>query len=200
MKKAAIIIFIKNPDLGRVKKRLAQTVGDEAALEVYKQMLDQTLLITKSLSVDKFLYYDREAVTNDNWPDDLYKKNLQSGPTVSARITNAFKEVFDAGYEHVAIIGSDCFDLEERIIRLAFRQLDHFDAVLGPTKDGGSYLFGLTNYQSDVFNVGGWGTPTLSRELQKAIQRSKKSCFLLSELPSITTVEDLTDDLKSLVK
>ena len=79
MKKAAIIIFIKNPDLGRVKKRLAQTVGDEAALEVYKQMLDHTLLITKSLSVDKFLYYDREAVTNDNWPDDLYKKNLQSG-------------------------------------------------------------------------------------------------------------------------
>ncbi len=200
MKKAAIIIFIKNPDLGRVKKRLAQTVGAEAALEVYKQMLAHAQQITKTLSVDKFLYYDREAVSNDAWPDDVYQKRIQKGATMSARIDSAFDDLFRSGYEHVVIIGSDCLDLDERIIRLAFRQLDHFDAVLGPTKDGGTYLLGMTDYQPDVFKVSGWGTPSLSAELLKVIQHNKKTCFLLSELSSITTVEDLNEDLRYSIK
>jgi rSAM/selenodomain-associated transferase 1 len=200
MKKAAIIIFIKNPDLGRVKKRLAKTLGDEIALAVYEQMLAHTQQITKALSVDKFLYYDREAVTNDAWPDDLYQKRLQSGATMATRIDTAFNELFNAGYEHVIIIGSDCIDLDERIIRLAFRQLDHFDTVLGPTKDGGSYLLGTSHYMPDVYKVSGWGTPTLSAILLKTIQQNKKTCFLLSELSSITTVEDLTCDLNQLVR
>jgi rSAM/selenodomain-associated transferase 1 len=200
MKKAAIIIFIKNPDLGRVKKRLAKTLGDEIALAVYEQMLAHTQQITKALSVDKFLYYDREAVTNDAWPDDLYQKRLQSGATMATRIDTAFNELFNAGYEHVIIIGSDCIDLDERIIRLAFRQLDHFDTVLGPTKDGGSYLLGTSHYMPDVYKVSGWGTPTLSAILLKTIQQNKKTCFLLSELSSITTVEDLTCDLNQFVR
>jgi glycosyltransferase A (GT-A) superfamily protein (DUF2064 family) len=189
MKKTAIIIFIK-----------ALTVGDELALEVYKQMLAHTQQITKALSVDKFLYYDRETVSNDAWPDDLYQKRLQTGTTMSARIDAAFAEVFGMGYEHVIIIGSDCLDLDERIIRLAFRQLDHFDSVLGPTTDGGTYLLGMSTYQPAMLKVDGWGTPTLSAELLKANQQSKKTCFLLSELPSITTVDDLSEDLKLLVR
>ncbi|MBW4891663.1 TIGR04282 family arsenosugar biosynthesis glycosyltransferase [Mucilaginibacter sp. HMF5004] len=200
MKKTAIIIFIKNPDLGRVKKRLAQTIGDEIALEVYHQMLAHARQITKALSVDKFLYYDREAVTNDAWPDDVYQKKLQTGATMSLRVDAAFKELFNLGYEHVVIIGSDCLDLDERIIRLAFRQLDHFDTVLGPTRDGGSYLLGMAEYLPEVFKVAGWGTANLSAELLKAIQHGKRTCFKLSELSSITTVEDLTEDLKYLVK
>ncbi len=200
MKKAAIIIFIKNPDLGRVKKRLAKTLGDEMALEVYKQMLDHAQQITKALSVDRFLYYDREAVTNDAWPDDLYKKRMQTGVTMSARIDKALTDVYDEGYEHVVVIGSDCIDLDERIIRLAFRQLDHFDAVLGPTRDGGAYLLGMSEFIPGVAKVSGWGTSTLSAELHKAIQNHKKTCFTLSELSSITTVEDLACEIKQLVK
>lgn len=196
MKKTAIIIFIKNPDLGRVKKRLAQTLGEEAALEVYHQMLAHTLQITRSLSVDKFLYYDREAVSNDAWPDDIYQKRIQNGATMAIRITNAFNEVFAMGYEHVSLIGSDCLDLDERIIRLAFRQLEHFDTVLGPTKDGGAYMLGMTDYQPEIFDVAAWGTPQLSSELQKAIHQAKKTCFMLSELASITTIEDLQCDMK----
>lgn len=34
----ALIIFIKNPVLGKVKTRLAATVGDVKAFEVYKEL------------------------------------------------------------------------------------------------------------------------------------------------------------------
>jgi len=200
MKKTAIIVFIKNPDLGRVKKRLAKTLGDEKALTIYKGMLEHTLLITKSLSSDKYLLYDREATRGDIWPDDVYVKRVQDGADMATRIRKAFKKVFDKGYEHVVIIGSDCLELDERVIRLAFRQLEHFDCVLGPTKDGGFYLFGMNEYSKEVFKTPGWGTNTLSAEVLKTLQDQHKSCFMLSELTEIATIDDLNENLKKLVK
>ncbi len=200
MKKTAIIIFIKNPDLGRVKKRLAKTVGDEKALQVYKEMLEHTKTITRSLSTDKYLFYDRAAETDDGWPDDIYHKEVQSGKDMATRIHNAFKLIFDKGYEHAVIIGSDCLELDERIIRLAFRQLDHFDTVLGPTRDGVFYLLGMNKFYPEALKVKGWGTPVLSTEVIKSIHRLRKTCFLLSELSGIVTVDDLSTDFKSLIK
>ncbi|RKR83874.1 hypothetical protein BDD43_4089 [Mucilaginibacter gracilis] len=200
MKKSAIIIFIKNPDLGRVKKRLAKTVGDDKALEVYRQMLSHAQLITKTLSTDKFLYYDRAVDKNDNWPNDIYIKKKQVGLDMHQRIANAFAEVFKLGYQHVIIIGSDCLELDERIIRLAFRQLEHFDSALGPTKDGGFYLLGMNGFYPEVFKAKGWGSPNLSVEILKIIQHLNKTCFTLSELAGIVTVEDLNGNINILVR
>lgn len=200
MRKSAIIIFIKNPDLGRVKKRLAKSLGDDKALEVYQQMLEHTQLITKSLSTDKFLYYDRAIDQNDTWPNDIYIKKKQSGTIMANRISNAFKNIFKLGYEHIVIIGSDCLELDERIIRLAFRQLEHFDSVLGPTKDGGFYLLGMNQLYMDIFKVEGWGTSQLTPRALKAIEHLNKTCFMLSELAGIVTVADLNQSEKLLVK
>jgi len=200
MKKTAIIIFIKNPDLGRVKKRIAKTVGDEKALGVYKEMLEHTRLITKSLSTDKYLFYDKAIDRDDEWPNEIYDKQLQSGVYMSNRIHNAFKKIFAKGYEHAVIIGSDCLELDERIIRLAFRQLEHFDYVLGPTKDGGFYLIGMNEFNADIFKVQGWGTHSLYSEVTKTIHNLHETCFVLSELSGIVTVDDLNENLKRLIK
>jgi rSAM/selenodomain-associated transferase 1 len=200
MRKSAIIIFIKNPDLGRVKKRLAKTVGDDKALEVYKQMLAHAQLITKTLSTDKFLYYDKAIDKNDAWPNEIYIKKKQSGTDMANRISNAFKEVYKLGYEHIVIIGSDCLELDERIIRLAFRQLDHFDTVLGPTKDGGFYLLGMNSLYPEIFKVSGWGTARLTPGTLKTIQTLNKTCFMLSELAGIVTVDDLNENVNILIR
>jgi len=200
MKTTAIIIFIKNPDLGRVKKRLAKTLGDEKALEVYKEMLDHTQNMTKALSVDKYLFYDRVKDTRDNWPNDIYNKEVQTSPYMSTRISNAFKKIFNKGYRHVVIIGSDCLELDERIIRLAFRQLEHFDTVVGPTKDGGFYLFGMNAFYADLFKVQSWGTPALASDIFKVIHNLRKTCFMLSELSGVVTADDLNDNIKQLVR
>jgi len=200
MKMTATIVFIKNPDLGRVKKRLAKILGDEKALAIYQEMLQHTLAITKALSADKYLFYDREATKGDMWPDNIYTKSVQKGADMATRIRKAFKKIFGKGYEHVVIVGSDCVELDERVIRLAFRQLEHFDCVLGPTKDGGFYLFGMNEFSKEVFKTPGWGTNSLSGEVLKILQSQHKSCFMLSELGEIATFDDLNEDLKKLVK
>jgi rSAM/selenodomain-associated transferase 1 len=200
MKKTAIIIFIKNPDLGRVKKRLAKTLGDEKALDIYKEMLEHTQNITKTLSVDKYLFYDRAKEIHDSWPNDIYNKEVQTSPYMSTRISNAFKKIFTKGYEHVVIVGSDCLELDERMIRLAFRQLEHFDTVVGPTKDGGFYLFGMNTFNSELFKVHSWGTAALASDIIKVIHNLHQTCFMLSELSGVVTADDLNDNLKQLVK
>ena len=196
MKKAAIIIFVKNPELGQVKKRVAKTLGDENALRIYEQMLDHTNSITRALSTEKFLFYNKKVDRNDIWENDIYQKDIQQGIDIATRVQNAFKKVFKLGFEHVLIIGSDCLELDERIIRLAFRQLEHFDSVLGPTKDGGFYLLGMNDLYPELFKLSGWGTPDLSAETQNSIQKIGKTCFMLSELAGINTVEDLNENLK----
>ena len=196
MKKAAIIIFVKNPELGQVKKRVAKTLGDENALRIYEQMLDHTNSITRALSTEKFLFYNKKVDRNDIWENDIYQKDIQQGIDIATRVQNAFKKVFKLGFEHVLIIGSDCLELDERIIRLAFRQLEHFDSVLGPTKDGGFYLLGMNDLYPELFKLSGWGTPDLAAETQNSIQKIGKTCFMLSELAGINTVEDLNENLK----
>jgi len=42
MTKNLLLIFTRNPELGKAKKRLAKTVGDETALEIYKFLLKKT--------------------------------------------------------------------------------------------------------------------------------------------------------------
>jgi len=37
--KNALIIFTRNPELGKCKTRLAKTIGNEAALKIYKYLL-----------------------------------------------------------------------------------------------------------------------------------------------------------------
>ncbi len=200
MNKTAIIIFIRNKNLSRVKKQLDKSVGDELAFEVYNQMIYHTQMITKSLSADKYLYYDKLTELETSWNDDTYIKKEQSGGDMATRISNACKDVFNKGYEHVVIIGSDCLELDERIIRLAFRQLEHFDSVLGPTKDGGFYLIGLNEFKQEIFHLEKWGTPELTIQTLKTINSLGKTHFMLSELSEIVTVDDLNHNAKFLVK
>ena len=58
----ALIIFTKNPELGHCKTRLAKTIGDSSALDIYKYLLNYTVKITQPLQVDKFVFYSDEII------------------------------------------------------------------------------------------------------------------------------------------
>ena len=62
-----LIIFIKNPVKGKVKTRLAKTMGDDKAFEIYKKMLVHTFSITKKIGCDKIVYYSDCIEPGDVW-------------------------------------------------------------------------------------------------------------------------------------
>ena len=154
--KSALIIFTRNPELGKCKTRLAKTIGDEAALDIYKYLLKHTATISQDINVDKFIFYSENIKKEDLWDSKIFRKNLQQGSDLGERMEHAFKQLFESDYEKVIIIGSDLFDLKPRDIETAFKLLNNNDFVIGPAKDGGYYLLGMKHLQSKFFKNTKW--------------------------------------------
>ena len=187
--KNLLLIFTRNPELGKAKTRLAKTVGDEKALEIYKFLLDKTKEITSKVTSDKAVYYSVKIRENDIWDAKSYQKHQQVGEDLGIRMLNAFKNSFAAGYQKVMIIGSDLFDLTSENIENAFQQLDSNDVVLGPAEDGGYYLLGMNALQEDIFKNKDWGTASVRKDT--LIDLQDKAVFLLKELNDVDVFEDI---------
>ena len=187
--KKALIIFTRNPELGQCKTRLAKVLGDEAALNIYVYLLQQTAQVSEGVNADKYVFYSEHIKNNDFWNPDIFRKKLQSGTDLGSRMENAFSELFNMGYQKVMIIGSDLLDLEQRQIDHAFEHLDLHDIVIGPSKDGGYYLLGMKIMHSDIFRNKDWGTETVLSATLNDLQKSHVK--LLEELNDIDTFEDM---------
>ena len=62
-----LIIFVKNPELGKVKSRIAKMVGIKKALRVYKKLLEKTKEIVTPIDCDKIVCYSDKIKMNDIW-------------------------------------------------------------------------------------------------------------------------------------
>ncbi len=156
-----LLIFTRNPELGKCKTRLAAKVGDRAALNIYKFLLQHTVNITEHLTMDKSVYYSEEIWKNDIWKNDVYQKKLQNGSNLGERMMNAFVDGFEHEYQKIVVIGSDMYDLSKVDLEEAFSKLDHHDFILGPAEDGGYYLLGMKKLKAAIFQNKDWGTSTV---------------------------------------
>ena len=190
MSKNLVLIFTRNPELGKVKTRLAKTIGDKKALEIYILLLQKTKEITQELSCDKAVYYSVKIRENDIWEGENFQKYQQEGADLGVRMEKAFVNGFSTGYEKVIIVGSDLFDLTAEAINEAFEKLDTNDVVMGPAEDGGYYLLGMKKNHPAVFKNKEWGTASVRKDT--LVDLKDNTVFFLDELNDI----DLYDDLK----
>lgn len=194
MSTTALIIFVKNPEKGKVKTRLAQTIGDDQALAIYQRLLQHTRDITHPLSYDCFVFYSQFIDQKDEWDNAIYQKRLQVQGDLGIKMKTAFQQLFQEGYQRLVIIGSDCLLLTPNHIQQAFQQLHHYDVVLGPAKDGGYYLLGMKTLQTVVFDNQKWSTSGLLHNTIVGLKGAKKTYALLETLSDIDYYEDLPED------
>ncbi|UQD57339.1 TIGR04282 family arsenosugar biosynthesis glycosyltransferase [Flavobacterium sp. K5-23] len=189
MKTNALIIFTRNPELGKVKTRLAKTIGDVKALEVYKDLLQHTMEQTQNIDCDKFVFYDIAIVEGDIWKKGVYHKKIQSKGDLGEKMQAAFEQLFEQGYTNCIIVGSDLFELKSEIIETAFTELERNEVILGPAEDGGYYLLGLKKMIPSLFKNKDWGSSTVLRDTLKDLTNHKIN--FLETLNDIDTFEDL---------
>ena len=189
--KNLLLIFTRNPELGKGKRRLAATVGDQAALDIYNFLLEHTVKITCGLYTDKIVYYSDEIWEQDIWDNKIYEKKLQVGDDLGTRMRNAFQDGFASGYEKIVIIGSDMYDLSQEDLEEAFRVLAPNDFVLGPAEDGGYYLLGMKKLKPALFKDKEWGTETVLRDTLNDLENEKK--ILLKTKNDVDYYEDIKD-------
>ncbi|MBO0330526.1 TIGR04282 family arsenosugar biosynthesis glycosyltransferase [[Muricauda] lutisoli] len=191
MSKNLLLILTRNPELGKCKTRLAAKVGDPTALEIYKFLLDKTVSFTKGLKVEKWVYYSEEIWRNDIWDNKVYTKKLQVGNDLGERMMNAFKEGFQAGFEHIIIIGSDMYHLNQSDLEEAFSKFKNHDFVVGPAEDGGYYLLGMKSLKVELFQNKDWGTNTVLSDTLSDLTDEKAA--LLKEKNDVDYYEDIID-------
>lgn len=187
--KNALIIFARNPVLGKVKTRLAAGIGEAKALQVYEHLLQHTQSIVKDIPVTKFVYYADEINEDDIW--NGFEKRIQHGNNLGERMQNAFEELFKAGFSKVCIIGSDCFELTTDIINNTFACLDESDVVIGPVMDGGYYLLGSGKFVPQFFINKAWSTSSVFSDTLKDAATLNLSITQLPVLNDIDNEKDL---------
>lgn len=188
----ALIIFVKNTEFGKVKTRLAKSVGNEEAMEIYRDLLKHTREIAASVDVDRFVYYSSYIPEEDQlWDKKDFEYRVQEGDDLGARMDKAFNEIFDEDYERSVIIGSDCLDLTREILEKAYEELNEADVVIGPARDGGYYLLGMSECYSGLFKNKKWSSNTVFDDTIDDMIRLGLIWYELPMLSDIDTLEDL---------
>jgi uncharacterized protein len=188
MKRKLLIVFVKNNKLGKVKTRLAKTIGDEGAFEIYKALLAITEEAIHAVDADKSIYFS-EFVDETTWSTN--HKEVQFGIDLGAKMKNAFADGFEKDYDSIVLIGSDLPDITATVITDAFDALNQQDIVFGPAQDGGYYLIGMNKMHKFVFENKPWSQPNLLTITLNELAENNSSCSLLATLNDIDTYDDL---------
>lgn len=242
----ALIIFLKYPEPGKVKTRLAKALGYEKACAVYKSLAENVIknIFTKNPGTyDVHIFFtpaDRETEIKE-WLKPFIHGNRgvktqfspQEGRNLGERMSNAFKNILqekdykkcaiqrtttksplkkgDEGgckehsqernlFHNTIIIGTDCPGIDATLIEDAFGVLKEKDIVIGPCKDGGYYLLGMSRPvpvsfeqgpASDLFVDIDWSTDRVFEQTMEKIRENNLSCGILKTLVDIDTIEDL---------
>lgn len=186
-----IIVFAKNPKLGKVKTRLAKDLGQQRALYYYQELLKITESILHSFQDKKVIYWD-EIPNDANLFFVQTKWNLQSEGDLGFRMATAFQKEFADGYTRILILGTDCPFLTPKIIEDAFSALEEADIVIGPSEDGGYYLLGLKRFYPELFQGIPWSTDVVFSLTMKIVHSLSLKCHIL---PVLRDIDDLQDFL-----
>ena len=184
----ALIIFARNPVFGQVKSRIAKRTDPETALSIYNQLLAITRENVKTFKGVTFVFYSSYIEQNDIWVN--VEKRLQSPDDNLGKCLKAALRSLNDVYKYKIIIGTDCPELSEHIINQALVALKDHDVVIGPAKDGGYYLIGLTQDYTTLFEEIHWGSSEVLAQTLNQVNQLNLSCALLPELHDVDEISD----------
>ncbi|TVT38491.1 glycosyltransferase [Hymenobacter setariae] len=194
-----LLIFAREPVLGRVKTRLAADIGPEAALATYCELLALTAAAVQAAQVPATVWLAEapaptalgapSSTARPEWPGLPWRVQPVTG-SLGERMAHAFAEAFAAGASHVVVIGTDCPGLTADLLRQAFEQLATHDLVVGPAADGGYYLLGMNELYASLFANKQWSTDTV---LLATLADAEHLGLCVAQLPTLADVDSAAD-------
>ncbi len=191
----ALIIFARYPEPGKVKTRLASSIGKEKAAMLYKQWAEKIFFESEQAKLisHRYLFYTerRDSRKIKKWVRNGFLFHAQRGNQLGDRMKAAFQKVFNDKIQKALIVGTDSPDLTGELIDSAVKKLDECDIVIGPANDGGYYLLGMQRYYPELFDEIPWSTGEVLKETVRKIKKLNLQYHCLPVLYDIDTFEDL---------
>lgn len=190
-----ILLFVKWPEPGRVKTRIAATAGAERAAEIYRELVARVCarLPRATAVIVHFDPPERRAEIEAWLAPKLPASSTfepQARGDLGVRLRGAFASAFAAGWEQAAVIGSDCVEITPAIFDEAW---DAEDAAIGPTEDGGYYLLALRRELPALFENIRWST---GDTLADTLGRAAAAGVRMHRLPVLNDVDTESDWLR----
>ncbi len=189
-----IIIFVRYPEEGKVKTRLALTIGKHYAKELYKIIAQKIVSEVKRVRNSRIYLFSSEKVEIQQvrkWLRGNFQFTYQEGKSLGERMSNAFMRLLANGSNKTILIGTDIPDIGKEIIENASNMLDIYDIVIGPTLDGGYYLLGMKKLFNTLFEEIQFSINSVFSQTILQIEKLGLSYYILPELQDIDTEEDL---------
>jgi len=189
-----LLLLTKAPEPGKVKTRLAEFMGVDAAAEVYKKLVCDCLEMSISADLCPVEIWCSPSTVHGFFQHcrDRYHTVLQQqdpgdiGQRMSHAIMSALQYAEDA-----VLIGADCPALTANDLEAAFEVLQQgTDVVLGPAEDGGYYLIGMREHHACLFENIPWSTHNVLAATEKQLRERDLSWHLLPRYRDVDTAED----------
>lgn len=196
--KKAIAIFLRYPEAGKVKTRLASGIGNAEALRIYCKLLRRTLGVASDFKASRadvaiilfFTPAEKRAQVAELLPGP-WQFAAQQGTHLGERMHRAIEQTLAAGYQHVSLVGSDAADLQTTDFADAFQSLREGCAFLGPAADGGFYLMGLNRPCPSAFASDQWGGPEVFQRTRSLLQSAGFNMRVGQQRKDIDRPEDV---------
>ena len=192
-----ILVFIRAPQLGRVKTRLTRFLQPEVVLELYKCFVEDILATLAALQVPVLLVYHpaaaRQAIVD--WLGPGHTLIPQRGADLGWRMIHAFRDAFERDFRRVVLIGSDFPDLPPPVLSEALQGLERYPAVIGPTFDGGYYLIGFDaeHFLQPVFEQIPWSTNRVFDRTMRIFEQHRYRVYRVEKWRDIDEHDDLLE-------
>ncbi|MBC8086346.1 MAG: TIGR04282 family arsenosugar biosynthesis glycosyltransferase [Phycisphaerae bacterium] len=196
---SVLLVFAKAPRSGSVKTRIAATLGDERALEIYRTLGSHVVSRLAELpSPVKIACTPDEAGGElTGWLGTHLGIEGQGDGDLGARLERCIARELAAGAERAMVIGMDCPEISAPLVAEAFRALDSNDVVFGPAFDGGYYLVGVHRRARAalpaLFREIPWSSRLTLAVTLAAAKRVGLTVALIKTLSDIDTEQDWLD-------
>jgi rSAM/selenodomain-associated transferase 1 len=189
---AALLVFARAPEPGRVKTRLVPLLGEKGAARLHARLVERTLKTARASGISSIDLYCAPGIKGNFFRkmQKRYKVRLRSQGrgNLGDRMYRAFRS-----HSSAVLIGSDCPALKPADLRAAARALrEGADAVLAPAEDGGYPLIGLRRVSRRLFDGIAWGGPQVLAQTRRRLKALRWRWRELRTLWDVDRPEDVT--------
>ncbi|BBO76892.1 hypothetical protein DSCW_43090 [Desulfosarcina widdelii] len=191
-----LIVFGRYPRPGKTKTRLIPALGPASAADLQRRLTEWTVAVAKRClgQTDARLAVHHDGGSKKQMQRWLGKRDIDYVPQtqgdLGSRMFRSLQWAFGQGARRVVLVGTDIPGLAPDHLEAAFDRLERHDLVIGPSKDGGYWLVGMSRPEN-IFDGIAWSTATVLESTLNLARSKGMAPSLLDPLSDLDDTEDL---------